>query len=62
MSAAFTEYTHDAETLFLFFAVPKVNDGSVIVIVDMTASGISTDRTGFKFQTKLFHIGIKKRF
>ena len=44
------------------FAVPEVDDGAAIVIVDVTVTGASTDGTGLKFGLKLSHVGIKKRF
>lgn len=62
MPAAFAEYTHDAEIIFLPFAVSKVDDGSAVVIVSMAVSGASTDRTCFKLWLKLLHVGVKKRF
>ena len=62
MLTAVAEYPHDAESIFLFFAVSKVNDGSAVVIVDMAVSGTSTDRTCFQFGLKQFHVGVKKRF
>lgn len=62
MHTAVAEYTHDAEILFLLSAGSEVNDGSAIIIVDMTVSGTSTDGTGLEFRLKLFHVGVKKRF
>ena len=44
------------------FAFVEVNDGSTIVIVDVTVTGASADGTGFKVGLKLSHVGIKKRF
>ena len=44
------------------FAVPEVDDGAAIVIVDVTVTGASTDGTGLKVGLKLSHVGIKKRF
>ena len=44
------------------FAVPEVDDGATIVIVDVTVTSASTDGTGLKFGLKLSHVGIKKRF
>ena len=62
MFTAVTEYTHDAEILFLLSAGSKVNDRSAIVIVDMAVSGASTDGTGLQLGLKLLHVGVKKRF
>ena len=44
------------------FAVPEVDDGAAIVIVDVTVTGASTDGTGLKVGLKHSHVGIKKRF
>ena len=62
MITAVTEYTHDAEILFLLSSGIKVNDGSAVVIVDMAVSGASTDGTGLQLRPELPHVGIKKRF
>ncbi len=62
MFTAVTEYTHNAEILFLFPAGSKVNDGSAIVVMDMTVSGAATDGTCFQTGLKLLHVGVKKRF
>ena len=43
------------------FAVPEVDDGAGIVIVDVTVTGASTDGTGSKVGLKLSHVGINKR-
>ena len=59
---AVTEYTHDAEILLQLPAGTKVNDGSGIIIVDVTVTGTPTDGTCFQFRLKLFHVGVKKRF
>ena len=62
MLTAVAEYTHDAEILFLLSAGQEVNDGSAIIIVDVTVSGTSTDGTCFQLGLKLLHVGVKKRF
>lgn len=62
MFTAFAEYTQDAEMLFVLFAGQKVNDGSVIIIVNVAVSGTSTDRTSFQLRLKLLHIGVKEKF
>lgn len=62
MLTAVTEYTHDAEILFLLSSGIKVNDGSAVVIVYMAVSGASTDGTGLQLRPELPHVGIKKRF
>ena len=59
---AVAEYAHDAEILFLLSAGQEVNDGSAIIIVDVTVSGTSTDGTCFQLGLKLLHVGVKKRF
>lgn len=60
--AAVAEYAHDTKMLFVLLTQTEVNDRTVIIIVDMTVSGTSTDGTCFRFSSKLLHIGVKKRF
>ena len=62
MLTAVTENPHHTKVGLLTFAVPEVDDGAAIVIVDVTVTGASTDGTGLKFGLKLSHVGIKKRF
>ena len=62
MITAFAEYTHDAEMLFLLSAGQKVNDGSVIIIMNMAVSATSTDGTSFQLRLKLLHVGVEERF
>ena len=62
MSAAFTEYTRDTETVFLLSAVLEVDDGSAVIIVDVAVSGTPADRAGLQFRLKILHVGVKKRF
>lgn len=62
MLTAVAEYAHDAEILFLLSVGQEVNDGSAIIIVDVTVSGTSTDGTCFQLGLKLLHVGVKKRF
>ena len=59
---AVAEYAHDAEILFLLSARQEVNDGSAIIIVDVTVSGTSTDGTCFQLGLKLLHVGVEERF
>lgn len=58
---AVTEYTHDAEILLQLPAGTKVNDGSGIIIVDVTVTG-TPRRDMFQFRLKLFHVGVKRDF
>lgn len=62
MLTAVTEYTHDAEILFLLLTVLKVDDGSAVVIVDVTVPGTTADGTGLQFWLKPCHEGVKNRF
>ncbi len=62
MLTAVTKYPEDTQTGLILSAGFVVNDGSAIVIVDVTVSGTSTDRTGLQFRLKVLHVGVKKRF
>ena len=60
--AAVTENPHHTEVGLFSFTCLEVNDGAAIVVVDVTVTGASADRTGLKLWLKLSHVGIKKRF
>lgn len=62
MLTAVTENPHHTKIGFMAFSSLEVNDGAVIVIVDVTVTGASTDGTGLKVGLKFVHVGIKKRF
>lgn len=62
MLTVIAEYTHNAEVFFLLLTVLKVNDGSAVVIVDVTVPGTSTDGAGLRFRLKAYHEGVKNRF
>jgi len=62
MLAAVTENQHHAEFRHLAFAILEADDGATIVVMDVTVTSASTDRTGLKLRLKLSHVGIKKRF
>ena len=59
---AVTEDAYYAETVVGTDPGAEVNQGAVIVVVDMTVAGASTDGTGLKMRLKFCHVGIKKRF
>lgn len=60
--AAVTEYPENAQIRSFPSAILKINNGSAIVIMDVTVSGTSAYGTGFPFRLKLLHVGVKKRF
>ncbi len=62
MLTAVTENPHHTEVGLFSFTGLEVNDGAAIVVMDVTVTGASADRTGLKFGLKLSHVGIKKRF
>ena len=62
MPTAVTENTHYTKVGLFSFTGLEVNDGAAIVVVDVTVTGASADRTGLKERLKLSHVGIKKRF
>lgn len=62
MPTAVTENTHYTKVGLFSFTGLEVNDGAAIVVVDVTVTGASADRTGLKVGLKLSHAGIKKRF
>ena len=59
---AVTENPHHTKVRLFAFTGLEVNDGAVIVVLDVKATGASADRTGLKVGLKLSHVGIKKRF
>ena len=62
MPAAVTEYPENAEIRFFLPAGFEINDGSAVVVVDVTVSGASANGTGLQFRLKLLHVGVKKKF
>lgn len=59
---AVTEDAHYAETVACLNPGAEVNQGAVIVVVDVTVTGASAEGTGLKMRLKFCHVGIKKRF
>lgn len=59
MFTAVAEDPHYTETAVGLNSGAEINQGAVIVVVDVTAA---TEGTGFKMRLKLSHVGIKKRF
>ena len=62
MLTAVAENPHHTKVRLFPFTGLEVNDGAVIVVMDVTVTGASADRTGLKVGLKLSHVGIKKRF
>lgn len=62
MLTAVAENPHHTKVELFSLTCQEVNDGVAIVVVDVTVSGASADRTGLKVGLKLSHVGIKKRF
>ena len=62
MLTAVTKYPEDTQTGLILSAGFVVNDGSAIIIVDVTVSGTSTDGTCFQLGLKLLHVGVKEKF
>ena len=62
MLTAVTENPHHTKVGRFSLTCLEVNDGAAIVVVDVTVTGTSADRTALKFWLKLSHVGIKKRF
>ena len=59
---AVAEDAHYAETVVGPDSGAEVNQGAVIVVVDVAVTGASTEGTGFEMGLKFRHVGIKKRF
>ena len=59
---AVTEDPHHTKTVYFWSSEPKINQGTVIVVMDMTVTGASTDGTGLKTGLKFSHVGVKQRF
>ena len=62
MLAAVAENPHLTKAGLFPVTCPEVNDGTSIVVVDVTVTGAATDRTGLEEGLKLSHVGIKQRF
>lgn len=62
MPAAVTEEPEDTQTVFLAPAAYKVDDGTVIIVVDMAVPGAATDGAGLQIRLEQFHVGIKDKF
>lgn len=62
MIAAVTVNPHDAELIFHRMSVSEINDGSAVIIVDVTVSGGSTDGAGLLLWLKLSHVSLKEIF
>ena len=62
MPAAVTEYPENAEIRFFLPAGFEINDGSAVVVVDVTVTRAPTDGTGLQFGLEPLHVGVKKRF
>lgn len=62
MFAAVTEDPHYTETAVGLNSGAEINQGAVMVVVDVAAAGAATEETGFKMRMKLSHVGTKKRF
>lgn len=59
---AVTEGPHHTKTVYFWSSEPKINQGTVIVVVDMTVTGASIDGAGLKTGLKFIHVGVKQRF
>ena len=59
---AVTENAHYAEAVMGPDSGAEINQGAVIVVVDVTVTGVSAERAGLKMRLKFRHVGIKKRF
>lgn len=59
---AVAEDAHYAETVVGPDSGAEVNQGAVIVVVDVAVTGASTEGTDFEMGLKFRHVGIKKRF
>lgn len=57
-----TEDAHYTETVAGLNSGVEINQGAVIVVVDVAVAGASTEGTGLKMGLKFCHVGIKKRF
>ena len=59
---AVTEDPHHTKTVYFWSSGSKINQGTVIVVVDMTVTGASTDGTGFKTGLKFSQTEILMKF
>ena len=59
---AVAEDAHYAETVVGPDSGAEVNQGAVIVVVDVAVTGASTDGAGLKTGLKFIHVGVKQRF
>lgn len=59
---AVAEDAHYAETVAGSDSGVEINQGAVIVVVDVAVAGASTEGTGLEMGLKFRHVGIKKRF
>ena len=62
MPTAVTEDAHYTEAVAYPDSGAEINQGAVIVVVDVTVTGASAEGTGLKVGLKFRHVGIKKRF
>ena len=59
---AVTEDAHYTEVVASPDSGAEINQGAVIVVVDVAVAGASAEGTGLKMRLKFRHVGIKKRF
>jgi hypothetical protein len=57
----FTEYSKDTYAGFFLSACYVINDGTIVIVMDMTVTSASTDGTGLQMRLKKSHVGIKDR-
>lgn len=59
---AVTKDAHYTETVAGSDSGAEINQGAVIVVVDVAVAGASAEGTGLKMRLEFRHVGIKKRF
>ena len=62
MFTAVTEDAHYTKTVVGPDPGAEIDQGAVIVVVDVTVARASTEGTGLEMGLKFRHVGIKKRF
>ena len=62
MTTAVADQTENAETVSHLSPVSEIDNGAVVISMNMTAATASADRTGLQFRLKYSHVGIKDKF
>lgn len=57
-----THHPRDTEIIDILFLIMEIDDGTTVIVVNMTVSTAATDGAGFQFGEESAYEGIKKRY